>query len=137
MEPVSAAASVIAILQLTSKVIEYLDNVRRAQNDRARLAIEASNLYNLLTILRYRLGEGRSNKAWYTVIRSLGVPGGPLDQYKHTLEQLRRKLQSRSGTNNMGQALLWRFNKEEVTGFLSRMESLKNLIPIGLEMDHL
>ena len=81
-------ASIIAILQLTSKVIEYLGDVQDALKDRARLAVEALNLYSLLITLRYRLEEGRSNEAWYTAVRSLGVQNGPLDQYKDTLEQL-------------------------------------------------
>ena len=137
MDPLSVTASIIAILQLTSKVIEYIDDVRDAPKERARLAIEASNLYSLLIILRYRIEDGRSNEAWYTAIRLLGVQNGPLDQYKDALEQLQRKIVSGSGIKKIGHALLWKFSKEEITGLLSRMESLKSLIQIALEMDHL
>lgn len=137
MDPISVTASIIAIIQLTSKVIEILDVVRNAPNDRARLAIEVSNIYNLLIILRYRLEEGRSNEAWYTAIRSLGVQNGPLDQYKDALEQLQRKVVSGSGTKKIGHTLLWMFSKEEIKSLLSKMESLKSLIHIALEMDHL
>lgn len=59
MNPLSITASIVTILQLISKVIEYLKD---APNDRAQCAIEASNLYNLLTTLRYRLEEGTSNE---------------------------------------------------------------------------
>lgn len=137
MDPLSVTASIIAILQLTNKVIEYLGDVQDAPKDRARLAVEASNLYSLLITLRYRLEEGRSNEAWYTAVRSLGVQNGPLDQYKDTLEQLQRKVTSGSGIKKIGHALVWKFSKEEAIGLLSRMESLKSLIQIALEMDHL
>ena len=35
MDPLSVTASIIAILQLTSKVIEYLNDVKDAPKDRA------------------------------------------------------------------------------------------------------
>jgi hypothetical protein len=35
------------------------------------------------------------------------------------------------------EALVWRFKKEEITSILSRMERLKTLIEIALQMDHL
>jgi hypothetical protein len=65
------------------------------------------------------------------------VQNGPLDQYKDTLEQLQRKVIGGSGIKEIGRTLVWKFSKEEVTGLLSRMESLKSLIQIALEMDHL
>jgi hypothetical protein len=137
MDPLSVTASIIAILQLTNKVIEYLGDIQDAPKDRACLAVEASNLYSLLITLRYRLEEGQSNEAWYMAVRSLGVQNGPLDQYKDMLEQLQRKAISGSGIKKIGHALVWKFSKEEATGLLSRMESLKSLIQIALEMDHL
>ncbi|XTI92171.1 hypothetical protein V2W45_1421691 [Cenococcum geophilum] len=136
MDPLSVTASIIAILQLTNKVIEYLGDIQDAPKDRACLAVEASNLYSLLITLRYRLEEGQSNEAWYMAVRSLGVQNGPLDQYKDMLEQLQRKAISGSGIKKIGHALVWKFSKEEATGLLSRMESLKSLIQIALEMDH-
>ena len=137
MDPLSVTASIIAILQLTSKVIEYLNDVKDASVDRARCALEASNLYNLLVTLRFRLEEGRSNEPWYAAVQALSVENGPLDQYKHALEQLQTKITSRSGINKMGNPLLWKFIREEVTSILLRMERLKTLVQIALEMDHL
>lgn len=137
MDPLSITAGIFAVLQLTSIVIEYLDNIKDASTDRARFALEASNLYNLLVTLRFRLEEGSSNEPWYAAVRALGVENGPLDQYKHALEQLRTKITSGSGIRKMGNALLWKFIKEEVTNILSRMERLKTLVQIALEMDHL
>ena len=62
MEPLSVTASIIAVTQLTSKVIKYLNNIKDAPKDRARCAIKASNLQNLLVNLRFRLKEGSSDK---------------------------------------------------------------------------
>ncbi|KAI9766598.1 MAG: hypothetical protein M1840_006409 [Geoglossum simile] len=136
MDPLSVTASIIATLQLTSKVIEYLNDVKDAPKDRAHCAIEASNLYNLLTALRYRLEEGTSNEPWNTAVRALGVKNGPLDQYKLMLEQLQTKIKREAGMNRVGYCLLWKFIKEEVMEVLARIERLKTLVQIALEMDH-
>ena len=137
MDPLSVTASIVAILQLTTEVIKYLNDVKDAPKDRARFAIEASNLSNLLVSLRYRLEEGRSNEAWYKEVDSLGAQDGPLDQYKHALEKLQLKVLGGNGLAKIGNALVWKFGKEEVASILSRIERLKSLVQIALQMDHL
>jgi hypothetical protein len=137
MDPLSITASIIAVLKLTSEVITYLDDVKDAPKERAGLVIEASNLYGLLMSLKYRLDEGHSNEPWYNAVKTLAVPGGPLDQYKDVLKELQEKAVISSGARKIAYALAWKFNKTEVDRMLTRMERLKNLIQIALEMDHL
>lgn len=137
MDPLSITAGIIAIIQLTSKVIEYLNDVKGASKHRAQCAIEASNLYNLLVNLRYRLEEGSADIPWYTAVRALTVPNGPLDQYQQALEQIQTRLVAKSKTSSMSKTLLWTFGKEEIVSILSRMERLKTLVQIALQMDHL
>jgi hypothetical protein len=136
MDPLSITASIVAVLQLTHAVIGYLIDVKDAPRDRAQCALEASNLYNLLVTLRLRLEES-SDELWYAEVRALDVENGPLDQYKRALEQLQKKITSGSGIKKIGNTLWWKFSKEEVTSILSRMERLKKLVQIALEMDHL
>ncbi len=138
MDAASVAASIIAVLQLTAAVTDYLNDVNDAPKDCERFAIEAANLYNLLVQLKFRLDEGRCNEAWYTAVRSLGVENGPFDQYKHALEKLRVKISGGSGgIKKIGMALTWIFSKEEIISIISRIERLKSLIQVALEMDHL
>lgn len=140
MDPLSVTASIIAILQLTSTVINSLNDAKDASKDQARCATEASNVYFLLTNLRYRLEEAKSeNASWLTAVRALGVANGPLDQYRSALKQLQSKLTTASASRlqNAGRALLWNFTKDEVASILSRIERLKSLTQIALEMDHL
>lgn len=137
MDPISFTASIIAILQLTSTVVGYLHDVKDAPKDRARCATEASDLFSLLNTLKYRLEEADTERSWYTAVRALAAEDGPLDQYKLALEQLQPKVSSGSGIMKVGNILLWKFSKLEVNVILSRMERLKSLIQIALEMDHL
>jgi hypothetical protein len=137
MDPLSVTASIIAVLQLTSKVIEYLNGIKDAPRDRAQCAIEASNLYNLLTTLRYRLEEGTSNEPWYAEVQTLSVKNGPLDQYGIALEQLQAKITRERILKKVGHFLQWKSIKEEVMEIMARIERLKMLVQIALEMDHL
>jgi hypothetical protein len=57
MDGLSAAASVIAVLQLTGEVIGYLNDVKDAPKECQQCTIEASNIQNLLINLRYRLEQ--------------------------------------------------------------------------------
>ncbi|OIW26077.1 hypothetical protein CONLIGDRAFT_656648 [Coniochaeta ligniaria NRRL 30616] len=136
MDPLSITASLIAIIQLTSTLLEYLNSVKDAPKGRAQCAIEASNLYNLLTVLRYRMEESSSNEPWFNALKALGIHHGPLDQYRHALEQILEKTSGSSSARKLGSSLLWPFKKEDVKDLLVRIERLKTVISIALEMDH-
>ncbi|KAF2192220.1 hypothetical protein K469DRAFT_716724 [Zopfia rhizophila CBS 207.26] len=136
MDPLSATASVIAILQLSSKVVGYLTDVKDASKERAKCAVEASNLHSLLLNLRFRLEEGSADTPWYTAVRALAVENGPLDQFKQALETLQTKMTDGGRLKKAGEALVWKFKKEEVASILDRMERLKSLVEIALQMDH-
>ncbi|KAF2827744.1 ankyrin [Ophiobolus disseminans] len=132
MDPLSATASVIAILQLSAKVLAYLNDVNDASKGQAQCAIEASNIHNLLTNLRFRLEEGHAHQPWFNEVQALAVKNGPLDQFKQALETLHTKMTDGGRLKN---ALIWKFKKEEVDAILARMERLKTLIKIALQMD--
>jgi hypothetical protein len=137
MDVLSDVASIIAVLQLTGVVIGYLNDFRDALKECQQCTIEASNIQNLLINLRYRLEQGQACNPWFTVVRTLNVENGPLDQYKQALEQLRLKVEIQDGVQKVRRRLLWKFSKAEVAGILERMERLKTLVSIALEMDHL
>lgn len=137
MDPLSVTASIIAILQLSAKVLGYLNDVKDASKDRMQCAVETSNLYNLLFNLRVHLEEGSPDEPWYTAVRALDVENGPLDQFKQALEILQTKMTDGGRLKKARKALLWTFKKEEIASILSRMERLKTLIKIALQMDDL
>lgn len=132
MDPLSVTASINAVLQLSFKVLSYLNDVNVASKDRARCAIEASNLHSLLLNLRSRLEGGDASQPWY-----IAVENGPLDQFKQALETLEAKMTDGGRLKKAGEALMWKFKKEEIANTLARIERLKTLIEIALQMDHL
>jgi hypothetical protein len=137
MDPLSVVASIIAVIQLSAKVAGYLNDIQAASKERAECAIEIANLNSLLTILRFRLEDGDHSTPWFSAVRELGVANGPLEQFKCALEELRDGMVGGGKMKRLGEALVWRFRKEEVVGMLGRMERLKSLVQIALQDDHL
>lgn len=136
MDPLSVTASVIAVLQLTSAVIQYLNDVKDAPKECQQCVIEASNLLSPLISLRYRAEKAQIGDPWFEQLRKLNVKDGPLDQYKQALELLQAKVEIGDGIQKIKRQLFWKFKKDEVTSILARMERLKSLVSIALEMDH-
>ena len=137
MDVLSDIASIIAVLQLTGQVIKYLKDIKDAPKECRHCATEAANLHGILINLLYHLNQDQTGDAWFTAVRNLNVENGPLDQYKQALEELRSRVEIQDGVQKVKQRLLWKFSKEEVASILARMERLKSLVNIALEMDHL
>ncbi|KAF2727038.1 hypothetical protein EJ04DRAFT_529760, partial [Polyplosphaeria fusca] len=122
MDPLSITASIIAVLQLSAKVLEYLNNVKDAPKDRTQCAIEMLNLCGLLYKLRDHVEQGDPTQPWYLAIHDLAVKNGPLDQFKQALETLQTKMGAGNKFNKAGEALLWKFKKEEISSILDQIE---------------
>lgn len=128
-------ASIIAILQLTTTLTGYINDVRHATAEQAKVAVEASNLYSLLTSLRFRVEAARSDDPWFKQVKMLGIHGGPLDQFKDVLEKMIRQISSSRKRDQIKLALTWKFTRSEVDDALERMERLKSLINCALTGD--
>jgi hypothetical protein len=135
MDPLSMTASIIAILKLTTTLTGYINDVRHATEEQKKVAVEASNLYSLLTSLRFRVEEARSGDPWLNQMKLLGVDHGPLDQCKDVLEQMVGQMPSSRKRDQVKSALRWKFTKSEVEIALKRMERLKSLIQCALTGD--
>ena len=109
MDPITVvglAASIVQLIDATTTAIKYLNGVKDAPKDRATLAREGSSLLALFIDLRYRVEEVDSMGVWFAGVRSLGVEGGPLDQFKDAMEELARKLKPEAGIKKFGKALI-------------------------------
>lgn len=135
MDPLSMTASIIAILQLTTTLTSYINDVRHATKEQAKVVVEATNLYGLLTSLRFRIEEARSDDSWFNQVRLLGTRDGPLDQFKDTLERMVRQISSSRKRDQVKSALTWKFTKSEVEDALKRIERLKSLVNCALTED--
>jgi Cdc6-like AAA superfamily ATPase len=136
MDPLSIASGIIAVLQVTNEVIGYLKDTKDAPKELTKICEEAKDLVILLYQLKDLVAEQNSHDTWLQTTSGLTAPKGPLDQYREALEILVPKITGR-GLRKVGQVLSWKFSREEVMALLSRIERIKSLVQIALEMDHM
>jgi len=138
MDPLSLTLSITALIGTTSQVVTYLNDVKDAPKERAKLASEAACLYHLLIQLKYRVDEAKAGDKWYESTRTLlGGSDGPLDQFGNALTELAGKLLPAAGLKEFGRKLTWTLNKKECKGILDKIEQLKTLAGLALQEDAL
>jgi hypothetical protein len=135
-DPLSISASIIAVLQLTSTVVQYLNDAKDASGDRQRLLGEVASASGLLYCLK-DLGErAKWSQNWFLTVMSLNVPNGPLEQFQRALERIEVKLQPAGGLKKAGKVLIWPFQKGEIKEILQTIERQKTLFNLALQNDH-
>ena len=92
MDPLSISASIIAVLQPSGTVVQYLNNVKDAQKDRQIILGELSSAIGFLFLLKDRAERTQWRDAWSVTVESLNTPEGPLEQFKMALQRLASKL---------------------------------------------
>ena len=81
--------------------------------------------------------ETATSDTWFSRLKSLGCQGGPLDDFKFTMEELADKLKPTRGMKKIEKALCWTIEKKEIDAVLLKIERLKSLIICALQNDHL
>jgi hypothetical protein len=91
-DPLGTIASIIVVIDLSTKVVGYLRDVKGGAEQRLHLRDEIRNCINLLERLRDRAEDAEYRDTWASSIQSLGSSDGPIDQFRRTLEQLTEML---------------------------------------------
>jgi hypothetical protein len=135
-DPLSISASIVAILQLTSTIVQYLNDVKDASKECLRIRDEISSTSFLLYMLKDRAEHAQAGDDSSSMVRSLNVPNGPLKQFKETLERLTACLAPVHGPKGIGKAVSWPLKKTEVKDILGKIERQKLLFSLALQNDH-
>jgi hypothetical protein len=136
-DPLSISASITALLDLTGKVIQYINRVRGAAADRQRILKEITSASGLLYRLQEYGEQAIRGDSWSLTLQSLNVRDGPLEQFKTALEKLISKLAPAEGLKKIGKASTWPFQEKEVKDILNTIERQKSLFSLALQNDHM
>ena len=137
MDPLSIAASITTLLQLTGTIIQYLNSVKGAPEDRQRLLLELCNVSSILYILEDQASLAQQGDAWSSTLLSINGPNGPIKQFKTALERLEKKLRPVDGLRHIVKIIAWPFQKEEITEILDVIERQKTLFNLARQNDHM
>ena len=137
MDPLSITASLIAIIQLATTATQFLKEIKSGSEDRIRLREEIRTTSCLLEILRDRVDDADALGQDLSSIKSLNVPGGPLDQMSITLQKLMKKLVPANRLLKKSQAVLWPLSRGDVNDFLNTIERQKAAFNMAIQNDNM
>lgn len=132
MDPLGATASVIAVLQLSSEVVTYINSAVSATNERRRLREEVRACGYVLHQLKDEADDSEVGKAWSETIKALEAPGAPLARLWIALRTVRAKLQPKEGPKRVLDNLKWPFSEKEVEKIIETIEREKSLLGLAL-----
>src|ERR1700722_19947922 len=135
MDALSITANIIALLQLTGSVLDYLKDFKDASKDRFRLMGELSGLKCLLSLLETRVNESKAGDPWLG--HTVRILDDLLDQFKSDLARLASKLGGGGAVKAFVKKMTWSFEKTEIKDLLSKIERVKTLVLLALTNDHL
>jgi ankyrin repeat domain-containing protein 50 len=141
MDGLSAAASIIAVLQISGQVFNlcraYYSGVKDARQDITRLRYELIALDDVLTSVADLASFEDSTKL--TTFRLLDQPEGPIACCHKDLRDLLLKLKHGSGSEKMRQfglsAMKWPFSKGDVDTAVGALERHKSMFSFALTAD--
>ena len=136
MDPLSITLSITALLKLTKDVVIYVKEVKDHVDERRSFVRETSSLSGMLNTLVHFVNED-PDKSWLHATSDLLSRGGPFDQYSSALQSLKAKIVPGSSARMLTQVLLWRNIKQDVQDVLSKIERLKTIVGIALDLDHM
>jgi hypothetical protein len=122
------AASIIAVIQISEKIIGYIRAVHGAADDREKLRKHVRHSSNTLSFLSDGCEDSEKGQAWAEFIKPLN---GSLARLKQALEFAAARLQTRS---SLKVKLTWPFNKEEGQGLINVIKSEEVLLGLALEV---
>ena len=138
MDGLSAAASVIAVIDISAKVaslcFQYLDAVKNAKEDIKRLQKKVDNIRNILGELKQRLGGLGETRLSATrkLTESLQECLVQLQELETQLKPGKtRKAMSRFG----GGALKWPFKTKELEKMVASLENYEQTFSLSLQID--
>ena len=136
-DPFSITSGIIAVLQLASSVVQYLNAVKDASHERQRLIAEIGCITGFLYLLKDSAEASKQFSSTNSALNPLFTLNGPLDLFKDALNELRSKLcPTNGGLRKAGKAFLWPFQKSEINSILCRIERQKTVFGLALQNDN-
>jgi len=135
MDPLSATASIIAMLQLSSNVVKYILGATGATKERRRLREEILAYESILLQLQDHADDADGRLIWWEKIKALEGPDTPLYRLRVALEAVKMRLKRKKGLGKTLSALKWPFDEKEVEKLISVIQREKSLLQLALTKD--
>jgi hypothetical protein len=142
MDGLSAAASIIAVIQISSEIFDlcrtYYLNVKEARQDIDRLRNEVASLQDVLVHVVDLTNDPNASSS--PTLHLINRDDGPLKQCQLLLEELATKLDPGDSTNKVTlalRALKWPFKSKEIDKTLIAIGRYKASVVLSLTTDQM
>jgi hypothetical protein len=140
MDPLSAIASAIAVLQLSGTIIsacyDYRSRIKSAKQDASRITTELNGLRNVIeSLLSVLEDEKEDNSMESSTLRQLTLKDGPLETCQADLESVSAKLIPKEGWRAIKASITWPLKESDVAKALHSIDSTKSTIQLALSTD--
>src|SRR6266566_2974105 len=140
-DPIGTTASILTLVDVCAKMIQYIQDVKDGSSERTRLRMEIIATKGILEALVTTVKDAEAApESWSETIRSINQNGGPLDLLQGVLIALHDELGRAASANRIERAsrsLLWPFKKKDVEERLKVIERQKSLLALALDNDHM
>ncbi|KAJ0413510.1 hypothetical protein BJY00DRAFT_319712 [Aspergillus carlsbadensis] len=139
-DPLSIAASVIAVLQLAATATDYLRGIKNGADDRVKLRDELRSTTHLLEMLRDRIEDAADAMAALGTSKTLSIqsltgPENPLALFQRLLEDIVAQLSPQGKLRQRSLALVWPFTKKDIAEKLGCLERVKSHFGLIMQSD--
>jgi hypothetical protein len=135
MDPLSITASIIAIIQISSDIVSYVNGATGATKERKQLRDEVRSCEFILQRLSDEVSDVEEGNTWLATIKALESHDAPLGRLHDALIAIKAKLEPKKGLKNAFSTLKWPFDKKEIEKVISTIEHEKNLLGLALTND--
>ena len=135
-EAFGIAGSIVAIVHISRKIIEFIDEVKDASVERLLLRNEISSAASLIEGLGHRVDKAGNGGPQLPAVDALVKSGGPLDQLKKLLDTFAERLAHIDKLRSFKSALTWPLQKKDTQEMLARVQRYNSYILLALQNDH-
>ncbi|ROW10339.1 hypothetical protein VMCG_01780 [Cytospora schulzeri] len=134
-DPLGTTASLIAVLQVAAEVVKFINSAAGAINERKRLREEIRSCMFIIERLKDDSEDVEEGEAWTETLKTLGEPGGPLDQLSEAFSLLKKRLAPKYGLAKVVERLKWPLEESDVSKMCDVLERQKSLLNLALSND--
>jgi len=135
MEPLGATASIVAVLELSGRIVKYVNAAAGSLESRRQVRHEVRACQSLLQQLKDEADDSEASRRWIETVKTLEAPNAPLGRLFLTLRIIEIKLAPRKGFKQTLDMLKWPFTETEIQKLLAAVEREKSLLLLALEND--
>ncbi|KAF7557074.1 hypothetical protein G7Z17_g893 [Cylindrodendrum hubeiense] len=134
-DPLSTAASIIAVVQLSTQIVGYIVGVTGATKERRRLREEIIACESILLQIHDHCDESEGETQWWEKIMALEGQSTPLYRLSVTMNVIKTKLEPRKGSRKALSSLKWPFDEKEIDQLISAIQREKRLLQLALKKE--